>query len=198
MAQAADTATSRYGAGRRRCSRCSSTTRAARISARWTVRTPVRMRLSPPPMCIRQELSPALHSSARVDSTLRILSASMAVETSGFFTREGAAEPAARLRLWQLYQVDPAHLAEQAQRPVADPQQPQGVAGRVVGHPVREVDADVGDPEHVDQELRQFVGARRQVGGGGRQALVAGLLGDPACWWRTDPAQEPLGTTTAS
>jgi hypothetical protein len=97
----------------------------------------------------------------------------------GVLHREGAAEPAARLRLWQLHQVDPAHLAEQAQRPVADPQQPQGVAGRVVGHPVREVGADVGDPEHVDQELRQFVGARRQVGGGGRQALVAGLLGHP-------------------
>jgi hypothetical protein len=44
-------------------------------------------------MCIRQELSPALHSSAWVDSTLRILSASMAAETSGFFTAKVPPNP---------------------------------------------------------------------------------------------------------
>ena len=47
----------------------------------------------------------------------------------------------------------PAHRAQQPQRPVADVQQAQRVAGRVVGHAVREVRADVLDAEHVDQEL---------------------------------------------
>ena len=42
---------------------------AARISARWTVRTPARSRDRPPPMCIRQELSPAVQTSAPVSST---------------------------------------------------------------------------------------------------------------------------------
>ena len=37
-------------------------------------------------MCIRQELSPAVHTSAWVSSTLRILSASMAVDVSAFLT----------------------------------------------------------------------------------------------------------------
>ena len=37
-------------------------------------------------MCIRHELSPAVHTSAPVDSTWRILSASIAVEVSAFFT----------------------------------------------------------------------------------------------------------------
>ena len=58
----------------------------ARISARCTVLTPVFSRDSPPPMCIRHELSPAVQYSAPVASTLRILSASTAVDTSAFFT----------------------------------------------------------------------------------------------------------------
>ena len=56
----------------------------ARISARWTVLVPVFSLESPPPMCIRQELSLATQASAPVASTLRILSASIAVETSAF------------------------------------------------------------------------------------------------------------------
>src|SRR6185437_16835725 len=58
----------------------------ARISARWRVRVPALSRDSPPPICIRQELSPAVQTSARVASTERILSASIAVDTSAFLT----------------------------------------------------------------------------------------------------------------
>src|SRR5690606_16982389 len=58
----------------------------ARISARWTVRVPLRSRDRPPPMCMRHDASPAVATSAPVASTLRILSASMAVDVSAFFS----------------------------------------------------------------------------------------------------------------
>src|SRR5262249_38875959 len=58
----------------------------ARISARCTVAVPAFSRDSPPPICIRQEPSPAGHTSAPVASTERILSASMAVDTAPFLT----------------------------------------------------------------------------------------------------------------
>src|SRR6185312_3124955 len=49
----------------------------ARISARCTVRVPASSRESPPPMCIRQEASPAVQTSACVDRMLTILSVSI-------------------------------------------------------------------------------------------------------------------------
>ena len=57
---------------------------AARISARCTVRTAEPARLKPPPMCIRHELSPAVHTSAREETTAAVLSASIAVDVSAF------------------------------------------------------------------------------------------------------------------
>src|SRR5579875_899771 len=57
---------------------------AARISARCAHFTPVRIRLSAPLICMRHELSVAVQTSAPVLSTHRILSASMAAETSAF------------------------------------------------------------------------------------------------------------------
>src|SRR5205085_7696291 len=65
----------------------------ARISARCTVRVPERSRDSPPPMCIRQLASPALQTSAWVESTLAILSVSIAVEVSAFFTAKVPPNP---------------------------------------------------------------------------------------------------------
>ena len=62
----------------------------------------------------------------------------------GVLDRERAAEAAALVGAGQLDQVEAAHRAQQPQRPVAHPQQPQRVAGRVVGDPVRVVGADVG------------------------------------------------------
>ena len=163
----------------------------ARISARWTVRTPVRSRDSPPPMCSRQELSEAEQTSARVESTLCILSASMAAEVSGFLTANVPPKPQQASACGQLDQVDAADLAQQPQRPVPDPQHPQAVAGRVVGHPVRVVGADVGDPEHVDQELRQLEGARGHLPGGRRQPGVAGLGGQPGVLVADRPGARP-------
>ena len=44
-------------------------------------------------MCIRHDESPAVQTSARVATTLLILSASIAVETSGFFTENVPPNP---------------------------------------------------------------------------------------------------------
>ena len=71
----------------------------------------------------------------------------------GVLDREGAAEAAALLGVRQLDEVDAAHRAQQPQRRVADLQQPQRVARRVVGHAVRERRADVLDPQPPDEEL---------------------------------------------
>ena len=48
--------------------------------------TPVRCRVSAPPMCIRQELSAAHSTSAPLRRTAATLSAHMAADTSAFFT----------------------------------------------------------------------------------------------------------------
>ena len=48
---------------------------------------------SPPPMCIRQDASPAVPTSAPVDSTCRILSASIAVEVSAFLSANVPPKP---------------------------------------------------------------------------------------------------------
>src|SRR6185503_4565932 len=66
---------------------------AARISAKCMVRTPVFSRDSPPPMCIRHEASFAVQISAAVSRTALILSASIAVETSGFFSAKVPPKP---------------------------------------------------------------------------------------------------------
>src|SRR5262245_34687579 len=65
----------------------------ARISARWIGRTPVRWRWSEPPMCMRHELSAAAQYSARVSSTERTLSASIAIEVSAFLKANVPPEP---------------------------------------------------------------------------------------------------------
>ena len=116
----------------------------------------------------------------------------------GVLHRERAAEAAALLGAGQLDQVEPADLAQQPQRLVADPQHPQRVAGRVVGDPVRVRGADVGHPEHVDQQLRQLVGPRRHRRRPVGQPASPASPGHRACWCRTDPTHDPDGATTAS
>ena len=111
-------------------------------------------------MCIRHELSAAVQTSARVSSTRRSLSESIAIDVSAFLTANVPPKPQHSSASGELDEVDPAHRAQQPQRPVADPQQPQRVAGRVVGHAVRERGADVLDAELVDQELGQLEHAR--------------------------------------
>src|SRR5215211_7894235 len=72
---------------------CPSSVLLASIRARCTVSTPARRRLSPPPMCIRHELSPAVQISASVSRTCRILSESMAAEVSAFLTAKVPPNP---------------------------------------------------------------------------------------------------------
>ena len=109
--------------------------------------------------------------------TLVILSASMAVEVSAFLIANVPPKPQHGVGRRQLDQVMPAHVAQQFQRLVADPQHPQGVAGGVVGDPVRVVGADIAHVEHVDQQFGQLVGARRHGVGPPRQGGVAGPAG---------------------
>ena len=86
--------------------------------------------------------------------------------------RERAAEAATGVGVRQLDQVDPGHVAQQPERPVSDPQQAQRMAGRMVGDPVRVVRADVLHPEHVHQQLGEFVGAGGHRFGAAGQRLV--------------------------
>ena len=94
----------------------------ARIWARCTVRVPARIRDRPPPMCIRQELSPAVQTSAPVSSTCRILSASIAVEVSAFLIAKVPPNPqhsSAPRQLDQLAARRPRAAAAAACRPPA-------------------------------------------------------------------------------
>ena len=96
----------------------------------------------------------------------------------GVLDRERATEAAAGIRRRQFDERHAAHVAQQFQRLVADAQHAQRVAGGVVGDAVRVVGADVAHVEHVDEELREFVGARCDRLGAARQVLVAGAARD--------------------
>src|SRR6202020_2166369 len=65
----------------------------ARISARCIVRTPARPRASAPPICIRQELSAAVQTSAPVPTIAATLSATIANEVSAFLTANVPPKP---------------------------------------------------------------------------------------------------------
>jgi hypothetical protein len=71
---------------------------------------------------------------------------------------EAAAFGAAR----KIDEVEPADGVEQPPRRVADAQDPQRMARRVVGHPMRVGGADVVQPEAFDEELTQLQHTRRQ------------------------------------
>ena len=96
----------------------------------------------------------------------------------GVLHGEGAAEAAALVRSGELDEVDALDGPEKLQRPVPHPQQPERVAGRVVGHAVREPRPDVRDAEDVDEELGELVDSRRDLLDLARQALVASAPGD--------------------
>src|SRR4051812_30059781 len=66
---------------------------AARISARCAVRTPERSRDRAPPICMRHELSAAVHTSALVSRTLRTLSVSIADDVSAFLIAKVPPKP---------------------------------------------------------------------------------------------------------
>ncbi len=118
-------------------------------------------------------MSSAVQTSARVSSTARSLSVSIAAEVSAFFTANVPPNPQQVSASGSSTRSMPAHRAQQAQRAVAHLQQAQPVAGRVVGHPVRVVGADVLDAEDVHEQLAELVDARRDRGDVGREPVVA-------------------------
>ena len=150
----------RAAAGKRHGSGSSSVE--ARICARCTARVPARLRSSPPPMCMRQELSAAVTTSARVSPTARCLSVSIAVETSGFLTAKVPPKPQHSSASGSSISSSPR--TARSSRSGASPRRrpAQRVAGRVVGHAVRVVRAHVLDPEPPAQELAQLPGALGQ------------------------------------
>ncbi len=74
--------------------------------------------------------------------------------------RERSAEAATGFRFLHLDQLKPAHLPEQLPGFVLESQFAQRVAGIVVSDFGRELRADVGDAEFVDEELGQLEGGR--------------------------------------
>lgn len=98
----------------------------------------------------------------------------------GVLQGEGATEAAALLCRRQLDEAQPSHLLQQLERPVAHPEHPQRVAGRVVGHGVREGRPDVGHAEHVDEELGELVGLRARSGDRVDEGRVTAAPGDEA------------------
>lgn len=89
----------------------------------------------------------------------------------GVLHGEGAAEATAFVGAGQLAQLQSLDGLQEAARSVAEAEETQAVAGGVVGHRVREVRADVGHSEDVDEELGELVG----TGGEGRGRGVADL-----------------------
>ena len=160
---------------------------------------PVRSRDRPPPMCIRQDavaggadLGPGAEHVAHLVGQHRRGGV-------GVLDRERAAEAAAHVGVGQLDQLQPGHVAQQPQRPVADPQHPQRVAGRVVGDPVRVVGADVLDAEHVDRAARTARSVRPATASARRASSSSpDRRATIACWCRTEPAHDPDGMTIAS
>ena len=82
--------------------------------------------------CMRQELSAATQTFARVAITWRRLSVRIALETSALLTANVPAEPAALPRVRELHEVAVTHGAQQPQRATADLEQPQRMARRVI------------------------------------------------------------------
>ena len=120
-------------------------------------------RRRPPPMCIRHELSQAQTLSAPEATIAASFSSSIAAETSAFLTANVPPKPQHSSASGRSTQLDPGHGAEQPQRRVTDPQQPQRVAGRVVRHRALVRRADVLDAQDAREELRQLPGSRRHA-----------------------------------
>ena len=140
-------------------------------------RTGDRRRDSSPPMCMRHEVSPAVSTSAPGAEDVVDLVEAHRDRRVGVLDRECAAEPAARLGSRQVDQGQAVDRGEQPGRAVAHPEQAGRVAGRVEGDRVREARADVGDAEHVDEELAQLVDLRRDLRDALRQARVDAAVG---------------------
>ena len=131
-------------------------------------------------------------TSAPVSRTCRALSASIAIEVSAFFTAKVPPKPQHSSAPGSSTRSRPRTARSSRSGRSPTPQHPQRVAGRVVGHPVREVRADVGRRRARRRGTRR---ARRSAGRA--SATPAASAGSPArratiaCWWRTDADARP-------
>ena len=109
-----------------------------------------------PPICIRQELSAAVQTSAPVSITARTLSAAIAVETSAFLTANVPPKPQHSSLCGRSASCEPAHGPQQPRRAITETQRAKRMTGRVERHVVRVEGADVGDTELVDEQLGEL------------------------------------------
>ena len=121
---------------------------------------------------MRHELSAAVSTSAPEATTSATLSVPIATEVSGFLTEKVPPNPQQASGFARSTRSRPSTRREQPLRPVAEPEQALGVAGRVKRHPVRVASTDVDDAEDVDQVLREIEHARCHGIDGGRQVRV--------------------------
>ena len=122
------------------------------------VRTPVRIRLSGAADVHQARVVRRRTAPRRLDClTAATLSAHIAAETSVFFTANVPPNPQHVSASGRSTRSSPRTAREQPQRRVADAEHPQRVARGVIGDPVREVRADVGDAEDIGEERRQVV-----------------------------------------
>jgi len=97
----------------------------------------------------------------------------MAADVSAFLTANVPPKPQHSSPLGQLHEVDAADGAKEPERRVADPEEAERVARRVVRDPMRERGADVLEPERAGQELGELEDARGERCDLGREPVVA-------------------------
>ncbi len=156
--------------------------------------TPALWRCRPPPMCIRHELSAETQTSARVSSTQRILSPSIAIDVSAFFTANVPPNPQHSSALGSSTRSIPRTARSSLSGASPTRSIRKRVAGRMIGDPMGVIRPDVLDAQLVDQELGQLEDLRRD-----RERPHRASFGSPAssaAWgymWRTIPTHEAEG-----
>jgi hypothetical protein len=130
-------------------------------------------------MCIRHELSTAVHTSAPLATMWVSLSLIMAVDTAAFLTENVPPNPQHVAASCRSTSSSPSTPAQQAQRGVAHAHHPGGVACGVVDDPMWEPRAHVLNAEVVRYKGREFVHPRSQGLDLFGEFLVMHELGQP-------------------
>ena len=97
----------------------------------------------------------------------------------GVLHAERAAKSAATIQILERHEVQPPHLLQQPERPIAQLQRPEPMAARMVGHAMGKVRAHILRAQLVDEKLAQFVDSRQQCGEFLAEGLVSKLLKQP-------------------
>ena len=124
-------------------------------------RTASAARASPPPICSRHEPSTAVQTSAPRRYDRGALVGQHRARRVRVLDGEGAAEAAAFVASGTRRARGRGPLRRSRSGASPTRVDPQRMAGRVVGDPVRERGADVLDPEPLDEQLRQLEEPRR-------------------------------------